>query len=360
MSMEIKEKHLILSQAPHIHSSQNVTVIMWIVFASLMPAAINSVMIFGTNALIIMLLSVAAAILAELLIRLFLKRSLTIHNGSAAVTGLLMAMNVPPQSAWWLAPIGSFFAIIIVKELFGGLGFNIFNPALAARAFLMASWPAEMTTKWFTFKNGSILSGNIDMVSSASISQNAIDAISGATPLQSLKAVPAIAAQTGLDPAEMYHVLISNNMLKSLAWGNIGGVIGETSAIMLLIGGAILLLTKIIKWHIPAAYIGTFSIIILTYYSVTGFDVPLKMLLFHLLSGGLMLGAFFMATDMVTAPITEKGMIIFGAGCGILTAIIRLYGGYPEGVCYSILLMNAVVPLIDRYIKPKVFGTTGK
>lgn len=358
--MDIKEKKLILSQAPHIHAKQNVTVIMWIVFASLMPAAVNSVLIFGTNVLIIMLLSVAAALSAELAVRFFLKRKLTVYNGSAAVTGLLVAMNVPPQSAWWLAPVGSFFAIIIVKELFGGLGFNIFNPALAARAFLMASWPAEMTTKWFTFGNGSIISGNIDAVSSATASSNVIDVISGATPLAVLKAVPSLAHQSGAAASEMYNALFSFDMLKSLAWGNIGGVIGETSAAMLLVGGIILLITKVIRWHIPAAYIGTFSVIILIYYFATGFETPFYALFFHLLSGGLILGAFFMATDMVTSPATSKGMIIFGAGCGLLTAVIRLYGGYPEGVSYSILLMNAAVPLIERYIKPKVFGTRAK
>lgn len=361
MKQQVKEEKLILSQAPHIHSGQSLNIIMWVVFISLLPAAINAYFVFGKKSVYIMLLSVLSAVLSETIFRFFLKRPFTALNGSAAVTGLLVAMNVPPEASLWIAPVGSAFAIIIVKEMFGGIGFNIFNPALAARAFLMASWPTEMTAKWHVFSNGKVLTSDfvykaIDTLSGASPSNSFYDAVTGATPLTALKGVSHYASDYNIAASKIYEQLFTPEMFKSLALGNIGGCIGETSAIFLLFGAVILLLFKIIRWEIPVAYIGSFSAVILLHYFLTGFPFPFQGLLYHILSGGLILGAFFMATDMVTSPATSKGMITFGIGCGIIASIIRLFGGYPEGVSYSILLMNATVPLIDRYMKPKMFG----
>lgn len=362
MKDKVSEQKLILSQAPHIKSKQSLSFIMWAVFISLIPAAVNSYFVFGLNSVLIMVFSILSAVLAEAIIRIALKRKFTAFNGSAAVTGLLVAMNVPPESPIWMAPVGSIFAIVIVKELFGGIGYNIFNPALAARAFMLASWPTEMTAKWHVFQNGKVISSDfmykaIDTASGASPSQTFFDTVTGATPLTAMKSVNSLAEQFSISSEKILSLLLNNDMFSSLAMGNIGGCIGETSAIFLLIGAVLLLSLKIIRPEIPFAFIGTFSVLLLIYYIFTGFPFPYRGLLFHILSGGLILGAFFMATDMVTSPATTKGMLLFGAGCGLITFLIRIFGGYPEGVSYSILLMNAAVPLIDRYVKPKMFGT---
>ncbi len=355
-SKEPKNTEKILSLAPHIHDKQSIKSIMWLVILALLPAAINSVFVFGLNALFLMLTGMLSSIAAEAFCRYCLKRPITILNGSAVLTGLLLAMNVPPGLPLYIVAIGSFFAIIIVKELFGGLGYNIFNPALAARAFLMASWPVAMTTKWFHFSPKNILSPYIskavDTISTASI-----DAITGATPLASLKYLTAEMAKSKVDPGIINEILFSKSMFSGLFYGYCGVFFCETSALFVLLGAFFLMLKKIISWEIPVAYIGSFSIIIFSYYFFTDFPYPEKALLFHVLAGGLILGAFFMATDMVTSPLTRKGMLIFGLGCGLIASIIRLWGGYPEGVSYSILLMNAVVPLIDRWCKPRIFGT---
>lgn len=348
---------LILSNAPHIKDDQSVSKIMWLVVAALLPANIYAVYLFGMNALILLITSVISAVVAEALSRFLLKRPVSIKDGSAVITGLLVAMNVPPEAPAWMIGIGSFFAIIIVKQLFGGLGFNIFNPALAARAFMIASWPVEMTTKWSQFAPGNVLTQ--DMTNQYGLTYKLFDSITQATPLSALKSVPELLSGPGMSEAagRVYDLLFSGKMLSSLVTGNIGGCLGETSALLLLIGGLFLLYKRIITWHTPVAFIGTVAVFMLLYYNISGFEYPFRAVFFHLFSAGLFLGAFFMATDMVTTPVTAKGMIIFGIGCGIITSVIRLWGGYPEGVSYSILLMNATVPLIDRYTKPRVFGT---
>ncbi len=351
-----KSYELILSNAPHIKDKQSLSSIMWLVVAALIPSCAYSVYIYGINTLILLIAGVASAILAEWIFQYFMKRPVTCLDGSAAITGLLVAMNVPPESPVWMVVIGSFFAILIVKQIFGGIGFNIFNPALAARAFMIASWPVHMTTEWHPFNGTNVLAQNITNISN--LPQKAYDTITMATPLGALKEGPKIMADLEVPVNGLYELLFSNDMLQHLFMGNIGGVIGETSALFILIGGLFLLIKRIITWHIPVSYIGTMGVIMLIYYLGTGFPFPFKATLFHLLSGGLILGAFFMATDMVTSPVTGKGMIIFGIGCGVIASVIRLWGGYPEGVSYSILLMNAAVPLIDRYMKPRVFGTT--
>ncbi|MBN2038452.1 MAG: RnfABCDGE type electron transport complex subunit D [Spirochaetes bacterium] len=347
----------ILSNPPHIKDNQSIKKVMWFVILALLPSNIYAVYLFGLSAFFLLLVSVICALTAETFYQLLMKKPLTYSDGSAVITGLLIAMNVPPEAPLWMAGIGAFFAIIIVKQLFGGLGFNIFNPALAARAFMIASWPVEMTTKWSHFTTKNVLASGL--TNKTGLPVKLYDAITQATPLSALKEIPDILSRNGVAASadKVYDLLFSADMIRSLFQGNIGGCLGETSAVLLLLGGIFLLYKRIITWHTPAAFIGTVAVIMFLYYSATGFEYPLRAVLFHLFSAGLFLGAFFMATDMVTTPVTAKGMIIFGVGCGIITSVIRLWGGYPEGVSYSILLMNATVPLIDKYTKPKVFGT---
>lgn len=302
----MQEKQLIVSCSPHIRKKEDISYIMWMVVVALLPAVVAGVYFFGTNAFLIILTSVITAVLTEYFIQRLSKKRVTIKDGSAVITGLLLALILPPTVPLWIPVIGSFVAIAIAKHAFGGLGFNIFNPALVGRAFLVGAWPILMST-WL-----------------------APDGITSATPLGALK---------------VESILITNNM--QLFLGNIAGCIGETSALALLIGALFLFYKKIISWRIPLTYIGTVFLLTL----VLG-----KNPIFHLFAGGLMLGAFFMATDYVTSPITKKGRVIFGIGIGILTVIIRLFSGLPEGVMYSILLMNALTPLIDRFTRPKVFG----
>jgi len=358
-----EETKLILSQAPHIRSGANGKAVMWLVVIALMPATVFSIVTFGIPALMVLITAVVSAIVTEWIVRALLKRPLTIFDGSAFLTGLLLGMNLPPDVPLYLPALGSFFAITVVKELFGGLGYNIFNPALAGRAFLMASWPALMTTKWHHFSENNVLAKyltdgaqGLDTVSSAS-SVPLSDAITGATPLALLKEAPQIIAANGFTPDQYYGTIFSLPMLKSLAVGTVGGCIGETSALFLLIGALFLIAVKIVNWRIPVFYIGSFTIVISLFYSLTGFEYSFAAVIYHLLSGGLILGAFFMATDMVTSPMTNNGMIIFAVGGGLIASLIRLFGGYPEGVSYSILLMNAAVPLIDKLTVPKIYGT---
>ncbi len=352
---DIKETQgLILSNAPHIKTGDSVQKIMWLVVASLVPAAAFGVYTFGLHALVLIAASIISAVAAEALYQALLKKKITVIDGSAVITGLLIGMNVPPTAPVWMVVIGSFFGIIIVKQVFGGLGFNIFNPALGARAFMMASWPVYMTTGWVPFSGSNVLAGGVQ--NAAGLPQQAFDAITQATPLGALKEGPKILQEMNIGIGQLHDFLFSSSMIKSLFIGNIGGVIGETSALFLLIGGIFLLARRIITWHIPVSFIGTVGILAFAYYSAAGLSCPWMAVLFHLLSGGLMLGAFFMATDMVTSPVSAAGMVIFGVGCGAITFIIRIWGGYPEGVSYSILLMNAATPLIDRFTKPRVFG----
>ena len=344
---------LILSNPPHLRTDQSLRKIMWMVVIALLPATAYSVYLYGLKVLFPIITAIIAAVAAEALYQALMKKPVTVSDGSAVITGLLLAMNVPPDAPIWMIAIGSAFAIIIAKQLFGGLGFNIFNPALAARAFLIASWPVEMTARWHKFSATNVFS--TDIINSC-LSQKALEVVTQATPLAALKEAPAQLKEMYTPISCFYDLIFSTTSFKSLFIGNIGGCIGETSVLFLLIGGLFLLYKRVITWHIPVAFISTVAVFICIYYLLTDFPHPLKGTLYHILSGGLFLGAIFMATDMVTSPVTEKGMIIFGVGCGIITSVIRLWGGYPEGVSYSILLMNATVPLIDRYTKPRIFG----
>ncbi len=309
---------LIVSNAPHIRGGNTTQLTMLDVIIALLPSLIAGIIIMGYRASLLTFVCVAACVIFEFLWQKLLKKESTINDLSAVVTGMLLAMNLPVTLPFWMAIIGCFVAIIIVKQFFGGIGHNFMNPALGARAFLLASWALPMTTWVAPFSKLHII-GNADAVTSA-------------TPLALLGGEAA-----GELPSYM-----------DLFLGNIGGCIGEISTLAILIGAAYLVVRKVITLHTPIAYIGT--VFVLSY--AFGMDG-----VYQILAGGLMLGAFFMATDYTTTPYTKKGQIIFGIGCGLLTVVIRKFGGYPEGVSYSILLMNLAAPLIDRITAPKPFGT---
>ncbi len=309
--METKNDKILISHAPHIWGGFSTGKIMYmVVFALLFPTA-ASIYFFGFYAIYLIIISVVTAVLTEFAIKKLRKKRF-IMDGSAVITGLLFALTLPPRLPLWMAALGSFFAIAIAKEAFGGLGYNIFNPALAGRAFLTMCFSREMTT-WVlpTYFN--------------------FDAITGATPLGE-------SFVYSQDKVSLY---------RDLFFGNTGGSLGETSAMLILIGALILIIFRIIDWRIPVFYIGVVAIGSL----LLGEDV-----LFQILAGGLMIGAFFMATDYVTSPVTKNGRIIFAVGLGILTLLFRNYSNMPEGVSFSILLMNAFAPLIDKYIRLKPFG----
>ena len=353
-----------VSYAPHIHEEISVKKVMWYVVIALIPAIIASVIYFGVSSIYLILFSVVAAVISEALIQKWRKVPITVSDGSAVVTGILLAFNLPSSVPWWMAVCGSVFAIVVGKQVFGGIGFNIFNPALLGRAFLVASWPTAMTASWVPTKFGSINGYTFTAISNASAT--ATNLITSATPLGVIKALrdPTFVSTLGVDKEQgvmiaetMFNNLSGMNVLQSLFWGNVGGVLGETSAIALLIGAAFLAAKHIIGWRIPIFFIGTVAVLTYILGGINGlFSASLVLPLFHIFSGGLILGAFFMATDMVTSPLSRKGRIYFGIGCGIFTVLIRLYGGYPEGVSYAILIMNMFVPIIDKYSKPKFFG----
>lgn len=317
----MEETRLIVSSSPHVRAKMDTPAAMRAVIIALLPAALGSIYFFGIRAALVMIVSVAAAVGTEAAIEALGKKPLTVKDYSAAVTGLLLAMVLPPTIPLWTVIIANIVAIGIAKMIFGGLGANPFNPALIGRAFVVASWPVLGTAIWMWPHTTARWADNFDAVSTA-------------TPLTLLK----MGELAGKNLSQFY---------PSLLWGNVAGSLGETSALLLLVGGLYLIWKGIIDWKTPASYIATVAVVALLF----GQDP-----IFHVLAGGLMIGAFFMATDWVTSPITPKGRVIFGIGAGILTVLIRLYGGYPEGVAYSILLMNATVPLIDRYARPRRFG----
>ena len=309
-----------VSSSPHIRDGETVTHIMWQVNAALAPAALFAIYHFGIPALINMAVGIVAAIASEYIWQRAMRQPVTAFDGSACITGLLLAMSMSPILPPWMVAIGSAIAIIIAKQSMGGLGFNIFNPAHIGRAALMVSWPVAMTT-WTT------LGGSAS-----------VDAMATATPLNVLK-------------MQGYDAVVS------MFLGNRNGSLGETSTVLLLLGGLYLIYKGYVNWVVPAVMLATVAVLTWVFGPAglfTGDPI------FHLMAGGLMLGAFFMATDMVTIPMTVKGQIIFAAGAGALTVLIRLLGGYPEGVCYALLLMNAVTPLIDRFVKPRMFGEVKK
>ncbi|MCI5705833.1 MAG: RnfABCDGE type electron transport complex subunit D [Odoribacter sp.] len=325
---------LLISPSPHVHSGDSIEKNMYGVLIALIPAFICSVVFFGMGAIIVTLTSVLACLIFEYLIQKFiLKRQPTIWDGSAIITGVLLAFNVPANLPIWIILIGALVAIGIGKMSFGGLGCNIFNPALVGRVFLLISFPVQMTT--WPMAQG--------------FNTSYIDAQTGATPLALLKE----AVKTGTPVNE---VLNTEGFVtyKDMLLGNMGGSLGEVAALALLVGFAFMLFRRIITWHIPVTIFATVVIFggILHLCDPVQFVNPL----FHLLTGGMMLGAIFMATDYVTSPMSSKGMIIYGVGIGVLTIIIRVFGAYPEGMSFAILIMNAFTPLINRYCKPTRFA----
>lgn len=328
--MEASVGHLVVSSSPHIKSSLTIKKAMRDVIIALVPALIAAVYIFGLPAVAVIITSVATAVICEAVSQKIRKREITVKDGSAAVTGLLLAFCLPSTTPLWIVAVGSGCAIILGKQFFGGLGHNVFNPALVGRAILLASWPAAVT-----------------------IFVDPVDGVTSATPLATMKELAQMGSAATAEGAR--DVISQLPSLWNMLIGNIAGSLGETCVLALLLGAAYLLYKGHIDWRIPGMYIGTVFVLTAVFAAVTGREIVMFSL-YHLLGGGLVLGAFFMATDWVTSPITKRGKIIFGLGCGLLTVIIRLKGGYPEGVCYSILLMNCATPLIDRYTKPKVYG----
>jgi Na+-translocating ferredoxin:NAD+ oxidoreductase subunit D len=322
----MKETYL-LTTSPHIHNAESIPRVMYSVVIALVPAVLVSIYYFGLSALMIYAISIVSCLVFEASAQKVMGRPITIGDGSILITAILLAMNIPSSSPWWLVVIGALVAVVLGKQIYGGLGHNPFNPVLVARILLLMSFPVQMTT-WV--KPAPLFSG--------------IDAVSAATPLGDMKTT--LMLKGAIDMSQF-------NYMDSFI-GFVGGSLGETSVLALLAGGIFLLARRVITWHIPTAFIGTVLALTGVFWLIdpTKYANPL----FHVLSGGLMLGALFMATDMVTSPVYPKGMLIFGIGCGVITVIIRLFGGYPEGVAFSILLMNAAAPLIDRYTAPKKFG----
>ncbi len=323
----------ILSGSPHVHDKQDVKKIMWGVVYALIPAWLVSIYFFGIQALFITLIAVASCLMFEYLFQKFIFKSneLSILDGSAVITGLLLAFNVPSSLPWWQMVIGSLVAIGVAKMSFGGLGKNPFNPALVGRVFLLISFPVDMTT-WPKV---------------SPLSTSLTDVVTGPTSLGIVK--------EGLMKGEHLSQLMNNvPSYTDMFVGNIGGSLGEISALAIILGGIYMLYKKIITWHIPTSYILTVFIFtgILWLINPEMYADPV----FHLLAGGLMLGAIFMATDMVTSPVNSKAQLIFGIGCGVLTVLIRIWGAYPEGVSFAILIMNAATPLLNNMVKPKRFG----
>ncbi len=313
--------HYILSSSPHTHSHASVSRIMLDVILALIPTTLAGIYFFGMQAVWLIATCIATCLATEAVCRLLMKRESSIGDLSAIVTGLLLALNLPSGLPLWMAVVGSVFAIAICKQVFGGLGMNPFNPALAARAFMLISFTGPMTT-WL----------------------KPCEAVTTATPLAAMKPMFSAGALTTATP----HTVGALPSFGDLFIGNIPGCIGEVSSLALLLGAAYLLYRKVITWHIPVAFIVTAAI-----YSFIAGGAPVYA---QLLTGGLLLGACFMATDYVTSPITNSGKLIFGCGCGLLCMLIRQFGSYPEGCSFAILIMNAVAPLIDRWTQPRPFG----
>ncbi|MEI6647100.1 MAG: RnfABCDGE type electron transport complex subunit D [bacterium] len=346
MKPETSSDLYVTSSSPHVHNGSSVERILWDVVIALVPAMLAAIYFFRLDALRLIGVCVATCVLTEWGCRKLMKRANTLSDWSAVITGILLAFNLPPSLPAWMAVAGSIFAIVIAKQVFGGLGYNPFNPALAARAFMLISFTGAMTTwstsTWPTLLNAKWL---------GAMTATSRDALTTATPLGLFK--------TGIKAGQELPDF-NPRLLMDFFFGNINGCIGETSALALLLGAAYLLYRKVITWHIPVAYIGTvfvYALVLRTFWPQEAIT-PLA----HVLSGGLFLGALFMATDMVTTPITKRGMLVFGLGCGILTMLIRTSktGAYPEGVSFAILIMNAFTPLINRVTRNRVFGTIKK
>ena len=315
---------LLISVSPHIHSGATTPRIMFTVCLSLLPAVVVSAAVFGLRAFYLYLITVLSCVVFESAFNRIARRPNSASDGSAILTGILLAMNLPVSAPWWIAVVGGFVSIVIAKMVFGGLGGNLFNPALVGRAFLLVSFPVQMTA----------------------FAVSGVDSVSGATVLAAAKTylLANDGSLAGFQTPELWRLFV----------GFTAGSLGETSTLALLIGGILLICMRIITWHIPVSFIGTVFLLTLGH-SMAYPDAVLPPAV-HLMSGGLALGAFYMATDYVTTPLYAKGKLIFGVGCGVITVAIRFFGGYPEGVAFAILIMNAVTPLLDRYLRPRAYG----
>jgi electron transport complex protein RnfD len=341
--------------------------IMWSVVAALVPAVAASGYFFGIRAYMHIGLAVATAVAVEAVIQRLRKVPVTAGDGSAVVTGILVAFCLPAQARWFVPIVASFIAIAIAKQCFGGLGCNIWNPALIGRAFVHVAYPTDMNPSAYPLLTDGHFTANIGTVTGGL--PDGIQAVTSASPMAQLKVLA-----SGTTTADAIQATLTDKLpgLWDMFLGNRGGDIGETSVLLLLAGAAYLMYRGWVRWQVPLAYLATVAVgallLPLAFADgaqgqaalkpiITGApDLAARYLGYQLLGGGLVLGAFFMATDMVTTPLVGRGLLIFGAGCGVLTVLIRLYGGYPEAVCYSILLMNTCVPLIDRYTQPRIFG----
>ncbi len=315
--------NFVVTPGPHISDKETTSKIMFWVVGALVPITIGALLIFKLSGFVVILASLVGAVGGEALLQKLTKKPIQIADGSAALTGLLLALTLPPDINWWIPLIGGFIAISLAKYIFGGLGFNLFNPALVSRAILVLSWPKLMTSSY--------------------AETITLDAVSKATPLFILKQ-----ARDGVIDLTPDKILA---LSKPFLYGNNASVLGESSIILLLVGAAILLLRKIITWHTPVTFIGTVFVLNFLFKGDP---------IFYIVAGGLILGAFFMATDYVTGPLTKRGKIIYGFGCGLVTVLLRFFSNWTEGVMFAILVMNAFAPLIDRYTKPKVYGKIKK
>lgn len=327
--MELNKNMLHVASSPHVKHPDTTRSIMLDVIIALVPALIWAVYAFGWRALTLTVISVGSCVAFEYLYQCLMKQTLSVGDLSAVVTGIILAFNLPVTVPLWIPVMGAFFAIIVVKQLFGGIGKNIVNPALAARVFLFTAWPALVSTFADPFK---------EKLSPFAVNINTTDIVASATPLASFK-----------------HGGSADVTVLDMLFGNIPGCIGEVSALLLIIGGIYLLWRRVITWHIPVAYIATVALLCYFFPQVESVQ-PYEFMLSEIFSGGLMIGAIFMATDYATSPVTPVGRIIFGVGCGLITVFIRFFGGYSEGVSFAILIMNLLVWYIDMFARPNVFG----
>jgi electron transport complex protein RnfD len=328
------DRQLIVSVSPHIRDPLDTRKIMLRVVYALAPVTLYALAVFGLSALWVFVSSITGALLGEFLMQRARRQPVTLSDASALVTGLLLALTLPPRLPWWIAGVGGLVAIVLGKQIFGGLGHNIFNPALVGRAVIFVSWTSYL--------NRSYLKGASLGIANTDLHRRIIDAVNGASPLAAMKVV--------YDPAGnpfVPHGLYASNYYRPLLFANPWGCIGEVSALLLLLGGIYLVITRTIDWKIPVIYVGTVAVLT----SFTGRDP-----LFYILAGGLLLGAVYMATDYTTSPLSSRGKVIYALGLGLVTFLLRFWSNYPEGVMFSILFMNGIVPIIDRYLLPRRYG----
>lgn len=386
---------LTVTSSPHIRHPDSVPKIMWSVLLALTPVLVASGSFFGWRAFYVTGLSVLTAVVCEAAVQRLRRVTVTVSDGSAVVTGILVAFCMPATVPWYVPVVGSATAILIAKHCFGGLGNNIWNPALVGRAIVHWCYAADMNPSSYPMARlsspGEGFGGQmldffrrmaVDVCAQGTGGAPAVDVVTGASPLAAMKEIATgqmdVAAVAESLPREFQAstgTIEGGTSLANAFLGYLGGNIGEVSALLLLIGAAYLVIRGYVRWYVPTLYIGTVAALVAVLpISVAGADGETSLVWaaawqngalwqfvgYHVLCGGLMLGALYMATDMVTSPLTGRGQVIFAIGCGVLTVLIRLYGGYPEGVCYSILLMNTTVPLIDRWTRPRVFGAVPK